>query len=66
MKKNSKGLILDIQIYRHAQALGVFVSLNFNQKETEGIPAALEHQLCFPLSLAAENHNQPKEVSQAL
>lgn len=35
---NSKGLILDFQIYSHAQALDVFVSLNFNQKETEGIP----------------------------
>lgn len=63
---NSKGLILDTQIYIHAQALDVFVSLNSNQKETEGIPAVLEHQLCFPLSLQAENHNQPKEVSQAL
>lgn len=34
---NSKGLILDIQIYTHAQALDVFVSLISNQKQTEGI-----------------------------
>lgn len=63
---NSKGLILDIQIYRQAQALNVFVRLNFNQKETEGIPAVLEHQFCFPFSLQAEKHNQHEEVSQAI